>query len=65
MRCPLIRGKSLSRFAIRFLLALVVAIKNNDAKTIGGASGFPFVVDEIVFLAKEDAAAKCLAGRGA
>jgi hypothetical protein len=61
----LIRGKSLSRFVIEFLLTLVVAVKNNDAKTVGGASGFPFIVDEIVFLAKEDAAAKWLAGRGA
>jgi hypothetical protein len=61
----LIRGKSLSRFVVRFLLALVVAVKNNDSKTDGGASGFPFVVNEIVFLAKEDAAAKWLAGRGA
>jgi hypothetical protein len=61
----LIRGKSLSRFFVRFLLALVVAVKNNGAKTIGGASGFPFIVNEIVFLAKEDAAAKWLAGRGA
>ncbi len=65
MHRPLIRGKSLSRFVVRFLLALVIAVKNNDAKTIGGASGFPFVVDEMVFLAKEDAAAKWLAGRGA
>ncbi len=55
----------MSRFVAGFLLALVVAVKNNDAKTIRGASGFPFVVDEIVFLAEEDAAAKWLAGRGA
>ncbi len=55
----------MSRFVVRFLLALVVAVKNNDSKTDGGASGFPFVVNEIVFLAKEDAAAKWLAGRGA
>jgi hypothetical protein len=61
----LIRVKSLSRFVVRFLLALVVAVKNKDAKTVRGASGFPFVVDEIVFLAEEDAAAKWLAGRGA
>ncbi len=55
----------MSRFVVRFLLALVVAVKNNDAKTIGGAAGFPFIVDEIVFLAKENAAAKWLARRGA
>ncbi len=55
----------MSRFVVRFFLALVVAVKNNDAKTVGGASGFPFVVDEIVFLAKEDAATKWLAGWGA
>jgi hypothetical protein len=61
----LIRGKSLSRLVVRFLLALVIAVKNKDAKTVGGASGFPFVVDEIVFLAKEDAATKWLARRGA
>ena len=55
----------MGRFVVRFLLALVVVVKNSDAKTVRGASGFPFVVDEIVFLAKEDAAAKLLAGRGA
>ncbi len=55
----------MSRFVVRLLLTLVVAVKNNDAKTVGGASGFSFVVNEIVFLAKEDAATKWLAGRGA
>ncbi len=48
-----------------FVVDCAVVCEDNNAKTIGGASGFSFVVEEIVVFAKEDTGAEGLVGRGA
>jgi hypothetical protein len=48
-----------------FVVDCAVVCEDNNAKTVGGASGFSFSVEEIVVFTEEDAGAEGLVGRGA
>ncbi len=48
-----------------FVVDCAIICEDNNAKTLGGASGFSFTVKEIVVFAEEDAGAEGLIGRGA
>ncbi len=48
-----------------FIVNCAVVCEDNNAKTVGGASGFPFVVEEVIVFAEENAGAEGLVGRGA
>jgi hypothetical protein len=48
-----------------FVVNCAVVCEDNNAKTVGGASGFSFVVEEVIVFAKENAGAEGLVRRGA
>jgi hypothetical protein len=48
-----------------FVVNCAIVCEDNNAKTIRGASGFPFVVEEVIVFAKENTGAEGLVGRGA
>jgi hypothetical protein len=45
-----------------FVVNCAVVCEDNDTKTVGGASGFPFLVEEVIVFAEEDAGAEGLVG---
>ncbi len=48
-----------------FVVNCTVVFEDNNAKTVGGASGFSFNVKEVIVFAEENAGAEGLVGRGA
>jgi hypothetical protein len=48
-----------------FVVKCAIVCEDNNAKTIGGASGFSFVVKEVIVFTEENAGAEGLVGRGA
>ncbi len=45
-----------------FAVNCAVVCEDNDTKTVGEASGFPFVVEEVIVFAEEDAGTERLVG---
>jgi hypothetical protein len=48
-----------------FVVNCAVVFEDNNAKTVGGASGFSFIVEKVIVFAEENAGAEGLVERGA